>query len=55
MPVGDDIDQTQCWPVKDFTKYHVREYGRIHGEAAIMSELFARGLVRFSSLFLTYV
>jgi cathepsin X len=45
MPIGEDITDTQCWPVKEFTTYRVREYGRIHGEAAIMSEVFARGPV----------
>jgi len=40
MPVDGEF---KCWPVKEFTKYYVTEYGRVSGEAAMMSEIFARG------------
>eukprot|EP01135_Chromosphaera_perkinsii_P002500 Nk52_evm16s224 gene=Nk52_evmTU16s224 len=50
MPVGEDLDNPNCWAVKDYTNYKVKEYGQIKDngqgiEAAIMSEVLARGPV----------
>lgn len=38
---GDNLGH--CWAVKNYTKYYVKEYGYVSGEAAMMSELHARG------------
>jgi len=43
MMFGDDVTNYKCWPVTDYVKYHVKEYGQVHGEEAIMSEVLERG------------
>ncbi len=32
-----------CWPVPNYVKYHVTEYGFVRGEEAMMTEIMARG------------
>jgi gas vesicle protein len=46
MPVGEPPVH-KCWTVKNFTRYHVKEYGKLPAkdEKAIMSEIYARGPV----------
>jgi hypothetical protein len=46
MPVGEPA-VNKCWAVKNFTRYRVKEYGRLPSkdEKAIMSEIYARGPV----------
>lgn len=43
MFTGDD--DGHCWPVQSFTKYKVKGYGQVSGEAAMMTEIFHRGPV----------
>lgn len=43
MPIGESVDDFKCWPVINPTKFYVSEYGRVHGEAAMMSEILANG------------
>jgi len=45
MMFGGDTTNARCWPVDSYVKWHVKEYGEVVGEAAIMSEVFARGPV----------
>jgi hypothetical protein len=45
MMFGGDTSDYKCWPVDNYVKYHVAEYGEVSGEAAIMSEIYARGPV----------
>lgn len=40
-----DLSVTTCWAVKNPILYYVTEYGKVSGEAAIMSEIEARGPV----------
>jgi len=35
--------QTDCWPVKTFTKYRAKRWGRVVGEVAMMKEIYKRG------------
>ncbi|CAM9650580.1 unnamed protein product, partial [Phaeothamnion confervicola] len=35
----------ECWPVQNYTSYHVSAFGRVSGEDGIMAEIFARGPV----------
>ena len=42
-PPGED-----CYPVKDYKRYKVSEYGQANGEAEIKAEIFARGPVTCS-------
>lgn len=32
-----------CWPLTNFTTYHIAEYGQVSGEQAMMTEIAARG------------
>jgi cathepsin X/AP endonuclease-2 len=43
MDFGGNVEQYKCWPVDKYVKYHVKEYGYVSGELAIMSEVLARG------------
>jgi len=45
MMFGGDTTEYKCWPVDKYVKYHVKEYGYLHGELRIMSEVLARGPV----------
>jgi len=38
-----DVNDFVCFPVKDYTTYFIKEYGELWGEAAMMSEIMARG------------
>ena len=42
MVVGDD-QITHCWPVPNYVKYRVKDYGFVRGEQAMMSEILQRG------------
>ena len=43
MPLGEDVTVYKCWPVPSPILYYVHSYGSVHGEAAMMSEIIARG------------
>jgi len=43
MMFGGDVTDYKCWAVDNYVKFHIQEYGHVHGEAAIMSEVLARG------------
>lgn len=43
LPGGKEGDPKVCWPVTNFTRYWVKEYGNLKGEAQMMSEIQARG------------
>ena len=43
MPIGEEITPYKCWAVPSPILYYVHEYGQVHGEAAMMSEIFERG------------
>lgn len=43
LPGGKEGDPKVCWPVANFTRYWVTEYGNVKGEAQMMSEIQARG------------
>ncbi|KAG5189598.1 hypothetical protein JKP88DRAFT_206005 [Tribonema minus] len=43
--VVDDEGTKECWPVEQFTRYRVKEFGKVVGEDAIMAEVFQRGPV----------
>ena len=43
MPIGEEITPYRCWAVPSPILYYVHEYGQVHGEAAMMSEIHARG------------
>ena len=43
MPIGEAIFPYRCWAVPSPILYYVHEYGQVHGEAAMMSEIYARG------------
>ncbi|CAM9626680.1 unnamed protein product [Chrysoparadoxa australica] len=33
----------ECWPIENYTKYYVSEYGTVRGEKAIQAEVFQNG------------
>jgi len=41
----DGDDDGHCWGVQPYTKYKVKAYGQVSGEAAIMTEILHRGPV----------
>ena len=44
MPIGEEaIWPYRCWAVPSPILFYVHEYGQVHGEAAMMSEIHARG------------
>lgn len=42
-PQLQDDKLPHCWAVPDFVKYRVSSYGFVRGEAAMMTEIAARG------------
>jgi len=45
MMFGGDTTNYKCWPVDQYVKYYVKDYGFVTGEEKIMAEVYARGPV----------
>lgn len=41
----DSFGKSYCWPLQNYTKVRVEEYGSVDGTAAIQAEIYARGPV----------
>jgi len=45
MMFGGDTTDYKCWPVDQYVKYYVKDYGFVTGEDKIKAEIYARGPV----------
>jgi cathepsin X len=43
MMFDEDVSNYKCWAVDNYVKFHIEDYGNVHGEEGIMSEVMARG------------